>query len=83
MSLGRAVKRPLRAPWCAAGELRLYFLALPPARAKLCLTVQAGKPMTVQGDGAGGFRNYPLALSDSGAADFSKALYVDHFFMLA
>jgi hypothetical protein len=56
---GEAVKRPLRGPWCAGGEARRYFLALPHARAKLCPTVQAGKPMTVQGDGAGGV-DWPL-----------------------
>ena len=58
---------PLRAPHLAAGALRINFLALPCPRARIRLTVQAGKPMTVQGDdGAGGFRNAPLALSDSG-----------------
>ena len=47
----------------AAGELRINFLALPCRRARIRLTVQAGKPMTVQGDGAGGFRNYPASPS--------------------
>jgi hypothetical protein len=41
----------------AAGELRINFLALPCRRARIRLTVQAGKPMTVQGDGAGGVGN--------------------------
>ena len=45
----------------AAGELRINFLALPCPRARIRLTVQAGKSMTVQGDGAGGFRNYPAS----------------------
>jgi hypothetical protein len=33
--------------------------------------------------GLAGSETTPLALSDFHAVDFSKVLYVDHFFMLA
>jgi hypothetical protein len=50
---GASVKRPLRGPWFAAGELGRYFLALPYRRARIRLTVQTvcSQSALLKGDG--------------------------------